>query len=238
VDNPGQNNTLGRNLQPGRNLFIWEVNLGICPQAGTDTVVYFLENKPFLQDDHYTLQRAYDIAVMEILLNDALGGLSDTTLLQVSSPGAGNLELLEETRRFRYTVDEDFRGNVTFQYAVCNPNSVCNLPCDTATVTIEVQNMPTVPTGLVVEDPGPNGALTIRGVNGFTRVEITITDRWGDLVFTEKDYDNGSPWVGNYKRIGQYLPGGAYYYFLKAYDGDTQIGDAQTGVIHLFDKQN
>jgi hypothetical protein len=98
--------------------------------------------------------------------------------------------------------------------------------------------MPTVPTGLVVEDPGPNGALTIRGVNGFTRVEITITDRWGDLVFAEKNYDNGSPWAGNYKRTGQYLPGGAYYYFLKAYDGDTQVGDTQTGVIHLFEKQN
>ncbi len=235
VDAPNQNQTLARNLQPGRNAFVWQVALDNCPQAGTDTVVYFLENKPSVKDDHYTLQRAFDVAVMEVLLNDALGGLSDTVLLQVSTPSTGQLELLAG-RRFRYTVDEDFRGTVTFQYAVCTPGSACNLPCDTATVTIDVLNMPTVPSGLVLQDNGPNGAFTIRGINGFTRVEITITDRWGDLVFREMDYDNDHAWVGDYKRTGQFLPGGAYYYFLKAYDGEKQSGATLTGVVHLFDK--
>ncbi|MEO6037814.1 MAG: gliding motility-associated C-terminal domain-containing protein, partial [Saprospiraceae bacterium] len=148
----------------------------------------------------------------------------------------GTLELLNAKHRFRYTVAEDFRGTVTFQYAVCNPASVCNLPCDTATVTIQILNLPTVPSGLVVEDGGPNGKLTIRGINGFSRVEITIVDRWGDLVFRESDYDNEHPWLGDYNRTGRYLPGGAYYYYLKAYDDSTQIGNTMTGAIHLFDK--
>lgn len=236
VDDPQKNPTAARNLQPGRNIFVWQVALGDCPQAGSDTVVYFLENKPVARDDNYSIQRAYDVAVMEVLLNDALGGLSDTLLVQVTTPNVGQLELLAEDRRFRYTVGEDFRGTMTFQYAVCNPASVCDLPCDTATVTIKVHNLPTVPSGLVVEDGGPNGELTIRGVNGFTRVEITIMDRWGDLVFQERDYENDRPWLGDYKRTGKYLPGGAYYYYLKAYDGQLQVGETMTGVVHLFTK--
>ena len=236
VDDPGKNPTVGRNLQPGRNTFVWQAALANCPQAGTDTVTYFLENKPNARDDNYTLERAFDVVVMEVLLNDALGGLTDTLLVNISEPSRGQLELLAETRRFRYTVEEDFRGIVTFQYTVCSPGAVCTLPCDTATVTIEIRNLPTVPSGLVTEDNGPNGELTIRGADGFTRVEITITDRWGDLVFQEKNYTNGQPWLGDYQRTGKYLPGGAYYYYLKAYDGQAQVGNTMTGVIHLFNK--
>jgi hypothetical protein len=236
IDNPNSNNTTARNLQTGANIFIWQVTINNCPQAATDTFVCFLEKKPVANDDFYTLQRVFDVAVMEVLLNDALGGLSDTLLLQLSSPAVGTLELLGDNKRFRYTVDNDFRGNVSFEYTVCNPNSVCNLPCDTATVTIDVQNLPTVPTGLVVGDVGPNGALTIRGLHGFTRAEILITNRWGDLVFQETDYRNDNPWAGNYKNTGNYLPGGAYYYTLKVFEDATQIGDTLTGVIHLFEQ--
>lgn len=236
VDAPNQTQTVARNLQIGRNAFVWKVAVNNCPQAGADTVVVFLESRPLANDDHYTLQRSFDIAVMEVLLNDALAGLTDTTLLQLSTPATGSLELLADVYRFRYTVDEGFRGTVSFQYAVCNPATVCNLPCDTATVTIEVQNLPTIPSGLVLEDNGQNGAFTIRGANGFTRLEVSITDRWGDLVFRDLDYKNSQPWLGDYKRTGNYLPGGAYYYFIKAYDGDTLVGGVMTGVIHLFEK--
>jgi hypothetical protein len=236
VANPSNTTTTVQNLQTGANAFVWLVSLGNCPEAGADTVVVFLENRPLVQDDRYTLQQANDIAVMEVLLNDALAGIADTQLIQISSPAVGNLELLAQTRRFRYTAPDDFRGIVTFDYAVCHPASQCNLPCDTATVTIDVQNLPTVPTGLVVKDPGANGALTIKGIDGFTRVAITITNRWGDLVFQESDYDNSNPWSGTFKRTGQYLPGGAYYYFLKSYDGNEQAGATLTGVIHLFDQ--
>jgi gliding motility-associated-like protein len=173
---------------------------------------------------------------MEVLLNDALVGLPDTTLTLIDAPNSGNLELLEDVFRFRYTAEEDFRGKIIFRYQVCSPATVCNLPCATATVTIDVQNLPVVPEGLVVNDPGLNGRLTIKGINGFARVEITITDRWGDLVFQEKSYNNADPWTGYYMRNGKQLPQGAYYYYLKAFDGTGQVGETVTGVVHLFEK--
>ncbi|MCB0526825.1 MAG: gliding motility-associated C-terminal domain-containing protein, partial [Saprospiraceae bacterium] len=235
VANPAQNQTMANNLQNGANLFVWQVALGDCVQAATDTVIFFVESKANAGDDHYVLQYALDIAVMEVLLNDDLKGLTDTVVQQIGAPSSGILELLSETNRFRYTVDENFRGTVSFQYTVCNPSTVCNIPCDTATVTIEVQNLPKVPTGLVVNDPGLNGALTIKGLSGFSKAEINIFDRWGDLVFLDDDYKNTDPWQGDYRRSGQYLPGGAYYYFLKVYAGAEQIGKTITGVIHLFE---
>ncbi|MBK9335835.1 MAG: gliding motility-associated C-terminal domain-containing protein [Lewinellaceae bacterium] len=237
VDNPVLNPTSARDLKPGANVFVWQVGLGGCDQAAADTVVYFWETPPTAGDDMYTIERAQDVAVMEVLLNDALGGMQDTVVTQIGTPAAGTLEYLPETRRFRYTAEEGYRGTVQFRYVVCNPNSVCGFGCDTALVTIRVLNLPSVPEALVVDDPGPNGQLQIRGIGGFSRVEIGITDRWGDLVFEEKTYNNDNPWLGDFKRSGKALPGGAYYYFLNAYDGDQRVGGTQVGVIHLFDNE-
>lgn len=237
LDNPDINPTSARDLKPGANVFIWQVSLGGCDQAAADTVVYFWETASAATDDTYTIERAQDVAVMEVLLNDALGGMQDTVVTQIGMPAAGALEYLPETRRFRYTAPDDYRGTVQFRYVVCNPNSVCGFGCDTALVTIRVLNLPSVPEALVVNDPGLNGQLQIRGIGGFSRVEIGITNRWGDLVFEEKTYSNDNPWLGDFNRSGKALPGGAYYYFLNAYDGDQQVGGTQTGVIHLFDNE-
>lgn len=235
VDNPGKTTTVGRDIQPGANTFVWRVSIGACPEAATDTITYFLEKAPLLQDDHYTIHRALDIAVMEVLLNDAIGGLQDTLVYQVNTPASGQLEYLENGHRFRYTAPEGFRGTVSFQYVVCDPGAICGFPCDTATVTIEVQNLPSVPEGLLLRDTEKNGRLTIAGIEGFSRVEVSIFNRWGALVFQEKAYDNDAPWTGEFK--GKALPQGAYYYYLKAFEGERLIGGVQTGVIHLFENK-
>jgi hypothetical protein len=234
VDNPGNEQTAARNLQRGPNRFVWQVRLDGCTFSASDTVTLAVEAPPALLDDRYTLQRVQDVLVMEVLLNDNLSGLPDTVLSLIGGgPAVGQLELLDG-RRFRYTVNEDFRGKVSFQYVVCIPGAQCGTACDTATVTIEVLNMPVVPGGLIVDDPGPNGQLTIRGLNGFSRVEMQIFSRWGDLVFEEEQYDNGNPWQGHAHRSGNALPEGAYYYVLRAFDGNVQIGEVQRGVVHLF----
>ena len=237
IDDPEKNLTVARDLTPGSNAFIWQVSLGNCPQAATDTVIYFLETAIKAGNDVYTIQRVQDIAVMEVLLNDDLAGIQDTVVTLLDSVVSGTLEYLPEFRRFRYTAEEGFRGTVQFRYQVCNPGSVCGFGCSIALVTIHILNLPSVQEGLVIRALGPNGRLTIRNLNGFSRVSIGITDRWGDLVFQEDAYDNGDPWLGDYKRSGRYLPRGAYYYFLNAFDGDKQVGGTMTGVIHLFENE-
>jgi len=237
VSSPNQSSTNVSDLQTGANLFVWRVSLDACPQIGADTVSIFVESNPVVRDDNYRILRAQDIIVMEVLLNDDLRGLQDTIMTQVGVPAVGTLEFLEDTHRFRYEAPEDFRGVVSFQYRICPPESACNFECVIATVRIEVFNLPAVPEGLVLNDPGANGQLTIRGVSGFSRVAITIVNRWGDLVFQDEDYNNERPWLGKMQGSEKDLPEGAYYYHLEAYDGEVQIGDTQLGVIHLFEQK-
>jgi len=237
LENPTQPLATASNLQPGANRFVWEVSIAGCPQAAADTVTLFLERAPILGDDHYQLQSAGQLLVMEVLLNDNLKGLNDTIMYLLNEPEEGILVFLEATHRFQYRVDVSFRGVVTFQYVVCPPESNCQLPCDTATVRIEVFNRPSVSEGLIINDPGANGAMEIIGAEGFTKVEIVVVNRWGDLVYQSGDYENHTPWRGRMQGREKPLPQGAYYYQLRAFDGEEQVGETQTGVIHLFEQK-
>lgn len=225
------------NLQVGANRFVWQVSIEGCPNVAADTVTLFSERAPILGDDNYRLQFANQILVMEVLLNDNLAGLPDTIMYPLNEPEEGVLEFLEATNRFRYSVDEGFRGVVTFQYVVCPPESNCQLPCDTATVRIEVFNLPTVSEGLIINDSGRNGFMEVKGIGGFTKVEILVVNRWGDLVYKSGDYANDGPWDGTMMGSQKPLPQGAYYYQLRAFEGEAQVGETQTGVIHLFEQK-
>ena len=238
LENPAQTVATASNLQAGANHFVWEVSIEGCSQVIADTVTLFLERAPMLGDDHYRLQYANEVLLMEVLLNDNLAGLQDTIMFPLNEPEQGVLKYREEEHRFLYEVDESFRGTVTFQYVVCPPESGCLLPCDTATVTIQVFNQPSVSEGLIINDPGRNGFMEITGIGGFSKVEIIVFNRWGDLVYKSGDYARENPrWNGTMRGSGNPLPQGAYYYQLRAFEGEEQVGDTQTGVIHLFEQK-
>lgn len=238
VDNPALALTSARNLVPGPNRFVWKADLPGCPDAAADTVTYFLEVAPLASDDRYTLKQASeDWLPLPVLLNDQLIGLADTVVHQLSSPAAGQLAYSAQRHEFLYTVGEDYRGTVTFRYAVCPQSiSACGFGCDSATVTIEVLNLPKVPSGLLLGDPGDNGRLLIKGLGPDLRLEISIFNRWGSLVFFTPKYDNAAPWMGDFN--GKNLPPGAYYYHLRLHDSaGTPIGGPLTGVVHLLERR-
>lgn len=236
IQNPNSTNATAQNLNIGANRFVWRIALGRCIQAAADTVTVFLENAPKLADDRYTIERAQDVAAMNILLNDNLAGIQDTTITWSGAPAMGNFEFIPANKSFRYTAEADFRGVLRFTYTVCNEASRCASPCDSAGVTIEVFNLPKPTEGMVLEDPGPNGTLQIRGLQGFSSVDITITNRWGDVVYRNNNYDNNAPWRGRASDSGPFLPPGAYYYVVRAYDNGSLVGKPQTGAIYLFKK--
>ncbi|MDX2070342.1 MAG: gliding motility-associated C-terminal domain-containing protein [Haliscomenobacter sp.] len=238
IQNANSPNATAQNLQIGANRFVWRIAIGKCIQAASDTVTVFLEKGPQLVDDKYTIERAQDIAAMNILLNDNLTGLQDTSISWSGAPSMGVFEYVPGNKSFRYTAESDFRGVLTFTYTVCNEASKCASPCDSAMVTMEVFNLPKPTEGMVLEDPGPNGTLQIRGLQGFSSVDIVITNRWGDIVYRNNDYDNDAPWRGRSGDNGPFLPPGAYYYVIRAYDDGKLVGKPQTGAIYLFKKEN
>lgn len=238
IQNANSPNATAQNLQIGANRFVWRIAIGKCIQAASDTVIVFLEKAPQLAEDKYTIERAQDIAAMNILLNDNLEGIQDTTISWSGAPEFGNFEYVEHNKSFRYTAEANFRGVLTFTYTVCNEVSKCASPCDSAMVTLEVFNLPKPTEGMVLEDPGPNGTLQIRGLDGFSSVDIVITNRWGDIVYRNDNYNNDAPWRGRAGDSGPFLPPGAYYYVIRAYDDGSLVGKPQTGAIYLFKKEN
>ena len=64
---------------------------------------------------------------------------------------------------------------------------------------------------------GKNDVWVIPGLDKFPNNEAYIYNRWGNIVFSKKPYDNS--WEGQNSTGGQ-LPDGAYYYVLKLNDPD------------------
>ncbi len=237
IENPNAPNTFATGLKPGLNQFVWKVALGICPEAASDTASIYLEKRPQLADDFYQIERIQEVAGMNVLLNDDLSGVLDTVIAGYTNPVSGILTYLDPRRSFLYTAEPEFRGRVTFQYIVCNPDAACFAPCDSAQVEIEVLNLPDPAEGLILEDPGLNGQWVIKGLSGFTRVEARILNRWGDVVYETEQYRNEDPWAGRRGGQGSYVPPGTYYYVLQAYDGAEKIGKPQTGALYVFMKK-
>jgi hypothetical protein len=237
ISNPAILNPTVGNFKTGANRFVWSLNQGKCAALFSDTVIVFLEQKPLLEDDYYQIAKVQDIAAMNVLLNDNIVGVQEIKLAILNPPKVGVLEFVPSNKSYRYTAPDEFRGAIDFQYVVCNAKAKCVTACDTAAVRIDVFNLPTPTDGLIVEDPGLNGQLIIRGLAGFTQVSIDIFNRWGDVVYRNTNYDNGIPWKGTLGSNGNFLPPGAYYFVMKAFDGNQQVGKPQTGVIHLFLKK-
>jgi gliding motility-associated-like protein len=60
-----------------------------------------------------------------------------------------------------------------------------------------------------------NDAWIIEGIEALRDNRVSIFNRWGDLVWTEKDYDNSTVvWKGE-NQTGQMLPAGTYFYVIQ-----------------------
>lgn len=83
---------------------------------------------------------------------------------------------------------------------------------DTAQVTVWVFDRMYIPDAFSPNRDGANDAFLIQ--NGKEQIEnISIFDRWGEVVYHSKGYD--VPWDGNYK--GKIVPAGSYIYRIKTF---------------------
>ena len=68
-----------------------------------------------------------------------------------------------------------------------------------------------------------NDVFFIEGLDFFPNTSVTIYDRWGNSVYTSKDYKND--WAGTFK--GGIVPDGTYFYLVRLENGDTFNGYLQ-----------
>lgn len=78
-----------------------------------------------------------------------------------------------------------------------------------------------VPTGFSPDGNAVNDTYVIDGLSKYPGNILYIYNRWGNLVYKKRDYDNNWDGTSNVAGVylGQQLPNGTYYYILDLNDG-------------------
>lgn len=207
------------------------VCVSICDETNIcDTsYVYFsvttVDQTPIVRDDiDSTLENTP--VIIDIESNDDVFGDFETTLLPNSFGPFFGEAVLNLDGSIRYTPNENTCGQRDeFQYQTCN-----EIGCDTATVQVVINCEGSISVFRVISPNGDdvNDVFYVAGLERFENNELFIYNRWGELVYSAKSYQNdwNGVWQGN-KR----LPDGTYFYYLKLNDGLDTILE---GYIELY----
>ena len=119
----------------------------------------------------------------------------------------------------------DFVGVDSFTYAACVDDV-----CDSSMVSVVVypaeneycgEVLPPclddifIPNGFSPNGDGENDLWFIPDLEEcFPENEVQIFNRWGDLVFSQINYDSNNAWDGTWQQNGKDVPDGTYFYIL------------------------
>ncbi len=182
-------------------------------------VEYF--DPPIANDDNDTTTIGTPV-VIDIKANDILfGGIDTVYILEpplygtIGTPGNPNSINLDCSVTYNAS-DEFCEREDQFSYVVCTPTG-----CDTATVYIWLECIDIVIfTAVSPNGDGLNDVFYISGIKDYPDNELTIYNRWGNMVYDVKGYQNN--WRGTWKS-DKNLPDGTYFYILKLNDEDNRV---------------
>ncbi|MEL7122402.1 MAG: gliding motility-associated C-terminal domain-containing protein [Bacteroidota bacterium] len=178
-----------------------------------------------------------------VLDNDVIEG--EVVLQIVREANKGSIEITNMLTLV-YQPDEDELGQDSLLYEVCSAS--CPLSCDTAMVVIDIEpdeglcdlevidQRVVFPEGITPNNDGYNEYLEFKIVDklgcptNYARSDISIFNRWGDIVFKEEPYENR--WNGIHQN-GQALPPGVYYYALRV-DREDKEDFVKFGHVTIF----
>ena len=205
-------------------MLTWTLSTEDCPDYSHDMISITPGKGPQAVNDQARILPTSRSVTINLLANDELFGAAMPTVSIGSEPSIGTLSELNNGV-FHYSVPETAFGQVTFTYELCTDDC----PCTTATVTVNIEpgNLETVDVANTIT---PNG-------DGFNESfvfdiirntppeatpdnELTVFNRWGDIVFYMENYDNSWNGVNNQ---GQPLPEATYYYILRLNIGEGMI---------------
>ena len=155
---------------------------------------------------------------INVLKNDIIPNNDLGDMYILTQPEHGIVKI-EPNLLIKYTPDNEYCGPDQFEYVICN-----EVGCDTALVVIDVQCQSIfVKNGFSPNNDGVNDNFTIEGIESFPNNELTVFNRWGNQIFSQKGYKNN--WNGTWD--GADLPDGTYFYILKDGEGRTYSGFVQ-----------
>lgn len=191
-----------------------------CDTAMVYIVVTPVNDAPNVNDTTVTTQEDSTITVcMPITDIDS----QNFTVTSCGEPinGTATLEVNGGEVCVTYVPNADFNGLDSLCLVVCDDGNPTL--CDTAMVYITVTPMPddtvalVIPQGFSPNGDGKNDVFQILGLEKYPDNDIQIFNRWGNVVFSTKAYQND--WDGRshegLRLGGDALPVGTYYYTLR-----------------------
>lgn len=172
------------------------------------------------------INKAVDINVMA---NDMpKGKLNPSTVRIVTAPKNGMATIVGDSL-VSYLPNQYYVGSDNFVYSICDFYQ----NCDQATVLVLINdNAFFVPQAFSPNGDGINDKFEIKGIAKYKTVDVTIFNRWGNMVYQSKNYGEGQGkdgfWNGTAKSGGGPVPNGTYFYVIKL-DGKENIN----GSIYL-----
>ncbi len=193
-------------------LYFLTVSNGTCTDVDTVEVNVITSGTVNAVSDFSSTTSGTDVT-SDLHLNDSG---DPSTVIIISGPTNGMLSGSSGT--YTYTPDADFVGSETVVYSICD--ITCTSICDTATWTIEVNSNEdvSVPGGFSPNGDGINDLLVITGLSQLEQTELTVFNRWGDMVYTASPYNNDWDGTSINALYGSVVVDGAYYYLFKYTD--------------------
>ena len=220
-------------LEQGPNTFIWTLSGPECPSYDADTITVSLNSVAVQANaDGILIGLGQQEVTGNVVANDSLGEITAWRTTLIEGPAIGQVTLTEDGDFTFQTESEQF-FSTGFTYLL--NNEVCPMFSDTARVEIRID--PELLTGadafgMTLNGDGVNERFIIPelqvGPQDFPDNELLIFNRWGDLVYQAKPYNND--WEGTNEK-GEQLSSGTYYFFLRL---DTVMGLHKKGIIVIL----
>ena len=204
-------------------------SLGFCDTA--NILINVVENKgPYLKTFNILFEEGEEFKEDVFPLSFSI----DEDGINVNS-----LEIIKKTKNGTNFIDKNTSGvainltNVvdysirdTLIYTVCDNYCICST--DSVLISFrELENI-LIYEGISPNNDGLNDQLVIENIENYPFNEIEVYNRWGNLVYRNKEYNNTTNFWDGKSSEGimlddEYLPSGIYYYIINLGDGSDVI---------------
>jgi len=193
--------------------------LEVCDANMCEIFVFTINVSPDLPtaNDDIATVAINDNVLIFILDNDTASVPPEVGITGFPANGAAQVVSIPGgASAISYTPNTDFCGADSLRYQICTNQG---LLCDDAQVTIEMTGCDTyspsaIYNGFSPNNDGINDLFVVEGLENTDTEEVSIFNRWGNLVFFAKDYQNN--WDGTWN--GEDLPDGTYFYVIQVSD--------------------
>jgi len=194
-----------------------------CKSTLSDPLQVKLKAIP-LNADFNAVNDSYRVAIngsltSNVTLNDAYSNAFNWIVAVATAPQNGTVTI-STNGEFTYKPNNGYKGADKFTYKLAYAD--CPDIFKTAEVVLDVNNDNVddcnIPNIITPNDDDENDVLIIPCADSYPESELTVYNRWGSVVYNERNYKN--KWKGTYN--GDLLPAGTYYYTYKLKPSDSK----------------